>query len=231
MQYYQNKLYIKHYHAFSAYNSGNNLKIIDLNTEKSIYDESPYNDFDFIVKSDGIYIAMENYCYRPCTGSFTLSKRNLNGVLDTTFHNNGIFTYDFPNESGAPFPVHSILRCLQVSESGEIVLSGFSVAVTGLERKFATIRIIKGTLGLSEYNLSNVSIQPNPFNTYVSIKTQGKISNLKIYNLNGMEIYEPETKNIDGMVTIDLTSIKNSGVYFLKFYCDNTQVFKKLIKY
>ena len=97
--------------------------------------------------------------------------------------------------------------------------------------KFATIRIIKGTLGLSEYNLSNVSIQPNPFNTYVSIKTQGKISNLKIYNLNGMEIYVPETKNIDGMVTIDLTSIKNSGVYFLKFYLDNTLVFKKLIKY
>lgn len=110
-------------------------------------------------------------------------------------------------------------------------MSGFSVAVNGIERKFASIRIIQGALGLSEYNLSKASIQPNPFNTHVSIKTQGKISNVKIYSLNGMEIYEPEAKNIDGMVTIDLTSIKNSGVYFLKFYSDNTQVIKKLIKY
>jgi hypothetical protein len=230
-QFYQNKLYIQHFHAFSQYSYSTNLKIIDLTTEQSIYDESLGTNFDFAIKSDGVYIAENNYCVQTCTGSFKLSKRNLDGVLNTTFHNNGLFTYDFPNESGVGFPVYSILRCLQVSDSGEILLSGFSSAVNGLERKFASIRILQGALGLSEINSSDVSIQPNPFNTHVSIKTQGKISDLKVYSLNGSEIYQPEIKNLDGLMTIDLTSIKSSGVYILKFYSDNTQVIKKLIKY
>ena len=48
--------------------------------------------------------------------------------------------------------------------------------------------------------------------------------------LNGVTmIYE--IKNINETVIIDLSSIKNSGIYILKFYSDNTQIIKKLIKY
>ena len=231
VQFHQNKLYIQHYHAFSSFNFGINLKIFDLSTNQSIYDQPEGFDIDFIVKSDGIYIADRNYCGQTCTGLFTLRKRNLNGDLDTTFHNNGSYSYNFPDETGSGFPVNSILRCLQVNEFGEILLSGFSTSVNGLVRKFASIRIIQGALGLNEFNYLDLCIQPNPFNTHVSFKTKGKINNLKVYSLNGIEIYEPEIKNIDGTVTIELSSIKNSGVYILKFDSENKQIIKKLIKY
>jgi len=232
VQLHQNKLYIKHYHAFSQFNYGNNLKIFDLSNDQSIYDQGDGVDFDFLVNSDGIYIAELNYCVQTCTGIFNLRKRNLMGNLDTTFHINGNYTFDFPDQTTVgPPSVESILRCLQVNDSGEILLSGFSSAISGLVRKFASIRIIQGSLGLSEFNSDNISIQPNPFNTEVSIKTQGKISDLKIYNLSGIEVCKPEIKNLDGTVIIDLTSIKNSGVYILKFYSDGNQIIKKLIKY
>jgi hypothetical protein len=230
VQFYQNKLYVQHYHYFSPYNFGTNLKVFDLSTDQSIYDQSEGFDFDFIVKSDGIYIAQRNYCGQTCTGLFTLRKRNLNGALDTTFHNNGTYTYDFPD---APASVESILRCLHVNESGEIVLSGYTLTgpYFATVTKFASIRIIQGALGASEFDFSDLSIQPNPFNTNVSIKTQGKISNVTVYSLNGVEICKPEIMNLDGTVTIDLTPIKSSGIYILKFYSDNNQIIKKLIKY
>ena len=231
VQFYQNKLYIQHYHAFSQYNYSNNLKIFDLSSDQSIYDQIEGVDFDFVVKSDGVYIAERNYCVQTCTGLFTLRKRNLNGDLDTTFQNNGTYSYNFPDETGSGLAVNSILRCLQVNESGEILLSGFSSSVNGLVRKFASIRIIQGALGLYELNFTDLSIQPNPFNTQVSFKSKDKISNLKVYSLNGIEIYDPEIKNIDGTITIDLSSIKNSGIYIIKFYSDNKQIIKKIIKY
>lgn len=232
VQFYQNKLYIGHYHRFSSFNFGENLKIFDISTNQSIYDQNEAINFHFIVKSDGIYIAKLNYCEQTCTGVFNLLKRNLMGNLDTTFHINGNYTFDFPDQTtGGPPSVESILRCFQISDSGEILLSGFSSAISGLVRKFASIRIIQGSLGLSEFNSDNLSIQPNPFNTEISIKTQGKISDLKIYNLNGIEVCKPEINNLDGTVTIDLTLIKSPGVYILMFYSDNNQIIKKIIKY
>lgn len=228
VQLYQNKLYIQHRYAFSQVSNSSYLKIFDLNTDQSIYDLPEGYDIDFIVRSDGIYIAQLNYCGLSCTGVFTLCKRNLNGELDTTFHNNGIYTYNFPN-TGAGYPPQGLLRCLQISESGEILLSGFTYFV---ESKFASIRIIPGALGLSGFNSSELSIQPNPFNTEISIKTQGQISDLTVYSLNGAEIYKPKiSSDLNGTITIDLTSIKNSGVYILKFYSDDTQITQKLIKY
>ena len=232
VQFYQDKLYIGHFHAFSQFSFGNNLKIFDINTNQSIYDQIEAISFDFMVKSDGIYIAKQNYCGQTCTGEFNLLKRNLIGNLDTTFHINGNYTFDFPDQTtGGPPSVESILRCMQVNDSGEILLSGFSSAIGGIVRKVASIRIIQGSLGLSEFNSDSLSIHPNPFNTEVSIKTQGKISDLKIYNLNGNEVCKPEIKNLEGTITIDLTSIKSSGVYILKFYSDRNLIIKKLIKH
>lgn len=231
VQLYQNKLYVQHRYFFGLYTNLTYIKIFDLVTDQSIYDQSEAYDVDFIVKSDGMYIARRNYCGQTCTGFFTLCKRNLNGALDTTFHNNGIYTYNFPDETGSGFSVQSILSCLQVNDLGEILLSGFSTSGSGLVRKFASIRIIQDALGLSEFNSTNLTIQPNPFNTKVSIITQEKISNVRVYSLDGMEICRPEISILDGVVSIDLTSIKSSGVYVLKFYSHNTQIIKKLIKY
>lgn len=77
----------------------------------------------------------------------------------------------------------------------------------------------------SSLDLSDISIFPNPTNSNLFLKSKEKISNLKLYNINGQLIkkYNQEINqlNLDGL---------EKGIYFLNFTINKKVITKKIVK-
>lgn len=89
------------------------------------------------------------------------------------------------------------------------------------------------TLGTRFINTSNteqwLTIMPNPFNDYITIKAQSAITSIQIFNINGklIEVYgnmvAESTKQIN-------TSTWNKGIYIFKVVNEEGYTFYKLLK-
>jgi len=97
-----------------------------------------------------------------------------------------------------------------------------------------TVNIIDPTLNNPNFELSGVTIYPNPFNTELVVRVPsdfiGTQFQIQLYDLRGREIRNiSETFSTQEMT---ITSISNlaSGSYFLKVSNSNSSITKKLIK-
>ncbi|MFZ6053319.1 fibronectin type III domain-containing protein [Halocola ammonii] len=71
-------------------------------------------------------------------------------------------------------------------------------------------------VGVGEYELSGVSVFPNPFSNSITIDSEQKLDNIRVMNVAGQVVYETAG---DSRV-IDLSKLE-SGVYFLEVKADS----------
>jgi ligand-binding sensor domain-containing protein len=107
------------------------------------------------------------------------------------------------------------------SRSSQIYVSEF-----GLTTRTVTVRRGR-TSGVLNLQNSNVKIYPNPVidNLVIESASQNNIDKLEIYSINGSFL-----SLIESPKTIINMSSYNEGVYYLKIYCNNSIVTKKIIK-
>ena len=97
--------------------------------------------------------------------------------------------------------------------------------------------IAQTTLGVDNFNLDNVSITPNPFNTYFTIKVPQNLNNsefkIMLFDINGRTVYNETLTSINGKINVSSLDKIADGAYFIKITNDNTgnSIAKKLIKY
>ena len=89
--------------------------------------------------------------------------------------------------------------------------------------------ILINTAGISELNLTNVTVYPNPFNTQFTINLGASFEqvSLVITDING-RIIETKTVNQSTNLLVDLNV--EAGVYFLQITADNETRMIKMIK-
>jgi hypothetical protein len=91
------------------------------------------------------------------------------------------------------------------------------------------VTVVKeGTVSVNEHSLANIEIFPNPVQNYIQLAGNdlGSISNIEIYNLQGMIIKSLNYANTNSISVSDLYG----GVYFLKIYTANKIATFKFIK-
>ncbi|MDG1385367.1 MAG: T9SS type A sorting domain-containing protein [Flavobacteriaceae bacterium] len=97
--------------------------------------------------------------------------------------------------------------------------------------KTFTIDIISKTLGLDHLESKLISVFPNPFDDYLSIRLKNDTSlynaSFDIFDISGKTILEGEIDTI--LMKLNLGSLEN-GFYFIKINLDNTAYVKRIIK-
>lgn len=81
---------------------------------------------------------------------------------------------------------------------------------------------INDEVGVSNYEISKISVFPNPASYSVNVQSESQISKLEIYDLNG-RLVKIENSISSGNHLIDINNL-NSGVYILKLYLENNNV-------
>ncbi|TYA56047.1 T9SS type A sorting domain-containing protein, partial [Formosa maritima] len=101
----------------------------------------------------------------------------------------------------------------------------------------ATVTITENTLGNTVFNYEHISIQPNPFNSFINIvfpiTSSNDVFRINIYDLNGRLVYNKSLSTINGKLTINGLDNLEQAPYFIKItnIKDGQSVVKKLIKY
>lgn len=112
------------------------------------------------------------------------------------------------------------------------------VAVLDIDLNYNTTRIIAGTFGRSMYTIDitsiitgitsvnnnlEVSIYPNPSSDFINIKTNSKIDEVRVYNVQGALLIQSKSNSID-------VSKISAGNYFLKITQGNKNIIKRFLK-
>jgi len=78
-------------------------------------------------------------------------------------------------------------------------------------------------LGVSDFELYNIKIYPNPVQNTLNINSEFPIDFIKIYTLQGQLVNESKNNQID-------VSLLTSGLYFVSVIIDGQNIVKKFIK-
>ncbi|WP_250434541.1 T9SS type A sorting domain-containing protein, partial [Hanstruepera flava] len=101
----------------------------------------------------------------------------------------------------------------------------------------ATVTVVENTLGNTEFDYNGVSIQPNPFNSYVNIQLPIVSSNdefkIILYDLNGRIVYNSIHSTLRGVIKVGNMDKLEQGSYLIKITneLNGKSVIKKLIKF
>ncbi len=81
--------------------------------------------------------------------------------------------------------------------------------------------------GISNYNLNNFTISPNPAHNIIQLSADKNINQVGIYNLTGQQVISlyPERMSL----SVDLSNL-NNGIYFVKAIINDETTTYKLIK-
>ena len=86
------------------------------------------------------------------------------------------------------------------------------------------------TLGESlAENTSYLNIFPNPATNNLSIETNEEITEVSIYNIIGVSVYNEQCTMNNLQLDINISDF-NSGVYFVKVKTNNTEIVKRFVK-
>ena len=89
------------------------------------------------------------------------------------------------------------------------------------------ILLTTNSLSNNSFNLSKVSLYPNPTTNVLNIESVGTIQNIAIYNVLGQELMNKSTN--EALVSIDV-SVLNAGVYVITTRIDGNVSSTKFIK-
>jgi len=87
------------------------------------------------------------------------------------------------------------------------------------------VRVYQNTASIDETTEQEIKLFPNPVSDTLNIQFNGKIDQIAIYNLLGVEVL-----NKNGLEsTIDMKSLK-SGIYFIKLQIGEQTIARKIVK-
>jgi len=92
--------------------------------------------------------------------------------------------------------------------------------------------IFQKALSVSERDLSNIVLYPNPSNSgqvYLNIPQGVNDLDVTIYNALGAKVYQTKVLATGHKVAVNANVIKNDGIYFVKFSSEGLTTTKKLI--
>lgn len=141
------------------------------------------------------------------TWKSTLVRFNENGVLDSTFGNNGVAT-------GMITEPESSFTHVSIQDDGNIITSGFAY-VNNSFYKFITARYEGGTLSTIDENISKdvFKIYPNPTTDIINIKSSINFDYYEIIDGTGRVVNKSKTDNSK----INVRSL-TKGTYFINLF-------------
>lgn len=148
---------------------------------------------------------------------FSIARLNTDGQLDTTFGNEGKI-------SGNVDLTADTATSIAVQPDGKIVIAGNTADFTNPPRFFIA-RFLNETMAISDTNLSEIKVYPNPVKGLLNLDLKGNAV-IEIYTMTGQKI---TTLNIQNKRQIDVSSLAN-GVYMLKINIDGKVKTQKFIK-
>ena len=218
--------------------NSNNLLIYNLINDQIVSSVS-HNEFFYNQITDN-KIFLTSYCYTccgtnyyACDNTFELRKFNLDGTTDSSFHINGLYSYEF-NYVGAPGePVGGDSRSyVFIKEpSGKILIAGYVYRIFSTIG-FSALRIVDGALGLNSIVPDDKNyFYPNPFDNKIIFKNTKPIKNVDVYDLVGRKINKPSFQYENDNTTIDLSNIIEKGTYLLRITTEQNEIItEKIIK-
>ena len=152
-------------------------------------------------------------------GTYNLLRYNTNGTLDNSFGTNGKIIID--TNSFDP-------TSLAIQENSKIVVSGIFNGIGGIG--YSILRYNSGLIvGMADISSENNSqmIYPNPTNGKFTVELDNQISEIKIFDILGNELYDQKLHAFK--TEFDLSS-QPKGIYLLKIYDPSNKVaIKKVI--
>lgn len=94
-------------------------------------------------------------------------------------------------------------------------ITAFTFYVTGVKNSVessASNKVNYGNVGISESNMADMKVYPNPSNGKVSVEAEGLVS-VAVYDILGQEVMQNSVS--DNAITLNLNGLQ-SGVYFIK---------------
>ncbi len=83
------------------------------------------------------------------------------------------------------------------------------------------------TQNVADYESLNFSYYPNPATDFITIKSQEKIENISIFNLEGQQVIEKQAG--DNQITLDISDLP-LGIYLMKVQTSNRSTTVKIVK-
>lgn len=226
--------YVLHYD--DPMSNTRNLKKFDLSTLQAtntvsslnttqIANFSNYYPTKYLIDNNKIYILQ---CITSCTSpGFYITRRNLNGTLDTTFNQTGSYNFNFPGQASITTVNQSATTLFKHSD-GKVFIGGY-ISRTGYTTApntgFAMLRIAdETTLSQSGIEDNHFILSPNPVQDILTISNP---DNIIIDKVVISDVLGKITMTSPGSISsIHLENLKN-GLYFVKiFSAGKTECFK-----
>ena len=225
-----NFLYMLTTHSEAAPWNWRKLQRINIaTTETENIANTSYSEGDYLVDNDKIYILgcdNSNSETTQCPYDFNLSRRNLNGTLDTTFNLTGRFSLNFEsapnsNDKGSVLIKHP---------DGRIMMGGYTYGAitTAPHTGFAIARIVDELLQTDNFNMQHYfSVAPNPVENTLNVNNAKNeaIESISISDASGKIVYESNT----GETAINVERL-DGGMYFMKINSRDKTAILKFIK-
>lgn len=147
-------------------------------------------------------------------------KINENGVIDTSFAENGILPITFPGIATTDL----ISNAIELPNN-KILVSGFLEDEDGfLMARYFT----EDQLSIDDVTQTSTSIFPNPVKNELTLVSNKTIDTVEIYQIDGKLVLMQSIANLESN-TLDVSSLK-SGIYIIKVESGNTKENIKFIK-
>ena len=163
--------------------------------------------------------------------SFVNPLNNGEVTFTNTSNNANSYLWDFGdgNTSTDANPIHTYT----ISGNYTVTLTSTNLEC-GDNLKTNTINVTISTLSITEENLNNTTVYPNPFNNTITIKlNNNQVINYELFDINGkLIVTKTNVSPVNNKVLIDNLSYLSKGAYFL-FVSDvttNTKSIKKILK-
>ena len=205
------------------------LETINTLNSLSIVDFATINNSavtKYLVDVDKIYILD---CINNCQPDFNITRRNLDGTLDTTFNQTGTYSYSFPQPNSFTTTYDSASVLIK-DHNDRILIGGYTSAqlyTTAPYRGFAMLRIKDETFSNNEFRNNDFTLSPNPVRSILNIENSNDIiiDTITIFNVLGKIVYYSDKP----LQKINLETL-NEGLYFVKIKSGNKNGSFKIIK-
>lgn len=242
---HDNKIYGNYSYPAGSLGTSSNIICYDLINDQTLFDFSPFGYSTKYVNSFNIFDNSIYNTYRSNyynnTDKFYVEKRFINsGLLDSSFHINGQYSYDSPSLSTYNFQDEArvILKF-----GNDFLIAGYSKYTYAIAPTFpfiesvyeggTLIKITPGVLETNNYesNTTSVDLYPNPFENEINFEFYTQIKSISIYDLVGRKIIDPKYHSQNNITTVDLTGISNKGTYLIKINtAEDSIITKKIVK-
>ncbi len=206
--------------TLASINTLDSLSIIDLATINNSTVTKYFIDVDKIYILD---------CINNCQPDFNITRRNLDGTLDTTFNQTGTYSYSFPQPNNFTTTYDSTSVLIK-DTNDKILIGGYTTTqfyTTAPYHGFAMLRIEDGTLSNNEVKNNDFSLAPNPVRSVLNIKKPNglNIDNITLFDVLGKVVYT--TNNTQDQINLEYLK---EGLYFVKIKSGAINESFKIIK-